>query len=301
MSQRFVDFSWKGRRYRVWDEGADMVSLERIQKGVRRPVQMPGTDLLEAGKAALDNPSIVCNEDGGRLKGRERVCLLPADHFGPHDFATIARGSIEPDTDKTAPVGRPRAGEKLVLEGFLPHLTVREPYPDPFIWNGAVVARRYRVTVEEIPEDDAVIVGRLLALQESKQANRYDREAVATWARSERYRLSPDHLPPGVRAAKAARLEALVSLAESIPKRGGLTKKNRPAAWDEFEMLRKHLTPNARGVRHTDIADGGELEWMVRHAQTMLASYAERCSEEGKHALRQKIRDGITACLREGQ
>ena len=190
---------------------------------------------------------------------------------------------------------------KLVLEGFLPHLTVREPYPDPFIWNGAVVAKRYRVTVEEIPEDDAVIVGRLLALQESKQANRYDREAVATWARSERYRLSPDRLPPGVRTAKSARLEALVSLAESIPKRGGLTKKNRPAAWDEFEMLRKHLTPNARGVRHTDIADGGELEWMVRHAQTMLASYAERCSEEGKHALRQKIRDGITACLREGQ
>ncbi len=273
MSQRFVDFSWKGRRYRVWDEGADMVSLERIQKGERRPVGVPGADLLEAGKAALaDRPCVVIES---RAQGRWRPVESPGD-------APLA-------------AARPpaRVCEKLVLEGFLPHLTVREPYPDPFIWNGAVVAKRYRVTVEEIPEDDAVIVGRLLALQESKQANRYDREAVATWARSERYRLSPDHLPPDVRAAKAARLEALVSLAESLPTRGGLTKKNRPAAWDEFEMLRRHLTPNARGVRHTDIADGGELEWMVRHAQTMLASYAERCSEEGKHALWQKIQGGV--------
>lgn len=264
MSQRFVEFSWKGRRYRVWDEGADMVSLERIQKGVRRPVRMPGTDLLEAGRAAL--------ADGGQAGNGAVVDRPPA-----------------------------RVCEKLVLEGFLPRLAMGDPRPEPFVWNGAVVVRRYRITVEEILEDDAVIVGRLHALQRGDQAraNRYDCEAIATWARSERYRLVPDRLPPGVRATKTAQLEALVSLAESIPKRGGLTKKDRPAAWDEFEMLREHLTPNARGVRHTDIADGGELEWMVRHAQIMLVSYAERCGEEGKHALRQKIRDGVKAALAE--
>lgn len=282
MSQRFVEFSWKGRRYRVWDEGADMVSLERIQKGERRPVRMPGTDLLEAGKAALaDRPCVVIES---HAHGRWRP--------------------VEPPGDAPLATDRPpaRVCEKLVREGFLSRLEVKEPVAEPYAFNLDLAVKRYRVTVEEIPEDDAVIAGRLLALQQSKQGQGiYAREAIVNWARRERYRLSPDHLPPDVRAAKSARLEALVSLAESLPKRGGLTKKDRPAAWDEFEMLRKHLTPNARGVRHTDIADGGELEWMVRHAQTMLASYAERCSEEGKHALRQKIRDGITACLGEGQ
>jgi hypothetical protein len=44
-----------------------------------------------------DNPSVVCNEDGGAVDGRERVCLLPKDHWEPHDFAVIAGRTSFPD------------------------------------------------------------------------------------------------------------------------------------------------------------------------------------------------------------
>jgi hypothetical protein len=44
-----------------------------------------------------DNPSVVCNEDGGTVDGCERVCLLPIDHQEPHDFAVIAGRTSVPD------------------------------------------------------------------------------------------------------------------------------------------------------------------------------------------------------------
>ncbi len=47
-----------------------------------------------------DNPSVVCNEDGGSVDGRERVCLLPKDHAGPHDFAVIAGRTSVADRPK---------------------------------------------------------------------------------------------------------------------------------------------------------------------------------------------------------
>ena len=55
-SMKFVDFIFKGKHYRAWDEGADCVSVERYGKWPdtgRRPVGYPNEQLLKAAQDAL--------------------------------------------------------------------------------------------------------------------------------------------------------------------------------------------------------------------------------------------------------